>query len=233
MNRFLSLMTAVCGVALASTANASLLARDVSGLPGVTDAYYDTDLNITWLRDSNYAATSGFSAGGLMNFSTAQSWASGLNINGITGWRLADVGQPDASCGAQDAHYGSTGTNCTGGELGHMYYVEMGGTAGTSLSASHNSNYILFDNLGDNEYWSATALTPNTDDPRSLSYFFYEANNGDGSVAGIVSLDFPTNTKLGWVVHDGDVEVPEPASLVILSSGMVFLAIKRRKRHAA
>lgn len=43
------------------TAQAALLGR-ASLTPGGTDyqAVYDTDLNITWLADANYAQTSGY-----------------------------------------------------------------------------------------------------------------------------------------------------------------------------
>ena len=39
---------------------------------------YDPDRNITWLKDWNYAQTSGFDADGFMKWTTANDWASYL-----------------------------------------------------------------------------------------------------------------------------------------------------------
>ena len=35
---------------------------------------YDTDFNITWLKDSNYAKTSGYDSDGMMTKSVAMTW---------------------------------------------------------------------------------------------------------------------------------------------------------------
>lgn len=47
------------------TANAELLGR-LPATPGGTDyqAYYDTEADLTWLADANYAQTSGFDSDG-------------------------------------------------------------------------------------------------------------------------------------------------------------------------
>ena len=49
---------------------------------------YDTTLNITWLRNANYAKSSGYDSDGLMTFNQASSWAASLIYGGIGGWRL-------------------------------------------------------------------------------------------------------------------------------------------------
>ena len=66
--------------------------RDLNG-DTVTDAFYDTDLNITWLRDANL--------NGSMNWATAVSWADNLSFGGYTDWRLPNT---TGSC---------TGYDCT------------------------------------------------------------------------------------------------------------------------
>ncbi len=66
----------------ASTADAALISR----LGG--QAVYDTDFNITWLADANYAKTSGYDSDGMMVWALANTWAAGLNVGGYTGWRL-------------------------------------------------------------------------------------------------------------------------------------------------
>jgi hypothetical protein len=49
---------------------------------------YDTNLNITWLQNANYAKSSGYDSDGLMTFNQASSWAASLIYGGIGGWRL-------------------------------------------------------------------------------------------------------------------------------------------------
>ena len=108
-------------------------------------AVYDTDFNITWLASAN--------TNGLMTWSQANTWAAGLTVGGFSGWRLPTTLQPDASCGIQ--YYGlSYGYNCTGSEMGHLFYTELGGVAGQSIATSHNANYNLFYNVQSNNYWS-------------------------------------------------------------------------------
>ncbi|MFO1404332.1 MAG: hypothetical protein U1E96_07105 [Azonexus sp.] len=133
---------------------------------------YDSDLNITWLKDANYAATqfaasSGAQgdADGLMNWSAANAWAAGLTYGGYSDWRLPTTLQPDASCGSSfdaGAPYGvqSYGYNCTGSELGHLFYTELGGTAGSSILASGDPDLALFQNIQSYVYWSGTAYAP-------------------------------------------------------------------------
>ena len=50
---------------------------------------YDNVLKVTWLQDANYAKTSGYSATGLMDWASANTWADNLTFDGLTSWRLA------------------------------------------------------------------------------------------------------------------------------------------------
>ncbi len=52
----LTALVLLAGIGLAPTAEAALMSR-LGGL-----AVYDTDRNITWLKDANYAKTSGYDA---------------------------------------------------------------------------------------------------------------------------------------------------------------------------
>ena len=81
------LCSGVFQVGLLANANAALEIR-LGGL-----AVYDTDIDITWLADADYAKTSGYDADGLMNWYDANTWAASLNIGGISGWRLPEVGE--------------------------------------------------------------------------------------------------------------------------------------------
>ena len=66
---------------------------------------YDSDLNITWLADANYAQTSGYDADGRMNWGAANTWADNLVYGGYSDWRLP----------TSDTCYGY---NCTGSKMG-------------------------------------------------------------------------------------------------------------------
>ena len=61
---------------------------------------YDTDLDVTWLADANFAQTSGFDVDGRMNWADAKTWADGLSYfdaeRGVTwdDWRLPTTTQP-------------------------------------------------------------------------------------------------------------------------------------------
>jgi hypothetical protein len=58
----------------------TLQARDING-DGVTDAFYDTVLKISWLADRNVLGTR-------ITAASANIWARDLNVHGTTGWRL-------------------------------------------------------------------------------------------------------------------------------------------------
>lgn len=158
---------------ISSTANAALHER-LGGL-----AYYDDQANLTWLQDANYAKTSGYNTDGGMIVGEGQIWVSSLNIAGVTGWRLPTAPDIDPSC---DAFY----NNCTGSELGNLYYNVFGGIAGEYLGTTHNANFDLFSNVI-NIIWG----TP------SAAFSMY-----DGHQLG----DDPTVHKYNiWPVQTGDV----------------------------
>jgi hypothetical protein len=101
-----NLMRALCGaytatLLLAGAAQAALLDRDLDG-NGVTDAFYDTDLNITWLRDAT--------PGGGPNWESTLLWAESFSFAGYKDWRLP-TGGPD-------------------GEIGHLWFTELGNVPG-------------------------------------------------------------------------------------------------------
>ena len=49
---------------------------------------YDTDLDVTWLQDLNYAMTSSYDTDGLMDWDQANTWATELEFGGFDNWRL-------------------------------------------------------------------------------------------------------------------------------------------------
>lgn len=197
---------------------------------------YDSDLNITWLQNASLAATetfgvSGISASGTMNWNTAQRWIAGMNAyNNGTGWlgyndwRLPTTLQPDASCNGQSGSVFSWGYNCTGSEMGHLFYNELGG----SLTSS-DPDLALFQNVQPRSYWSGTEYTDYSLHIVSAWYF----STGTG-FQHRVSKD---GDSPAWAVRDGDspvvtspVSEPETYAMLLAGLGLLAFTAKRKKQ---
>ncbi|MHB8472652.1 MAG: Lcl domain-containing protein [Gammaproteobacteria bacterium] len=199
------------------------------------NAYYDTALNITWLANANAAVGSAYdtySPGtGLMNWTTANTWAANLNINGVTGWRLPKMTDPNATCNTVTYSGGPCGyNNPSTSELAHMFYTTLGdkGYANTS-GASPQAGYGLtntgpFSNIQSSIYWSATEYAPYT----SRAWYFVTGYGDQYDRSKSYSL-------YAWAVHAGDAgasAVPVPAAVWLFSSGLMGLVGMSGKRRA-
>ena len=164
-------------VALSGAAQAALIDRG-NGL------IYDSTRNITWMKDMNYAATSGWAAqnetqsfgvnrNGWMTWEYVNQWVAQLNYGGYSsGWRLPTLNPLDSSCSGEYLGF-KFGFNCTGGELSGLFVTELGNGANQLLSdetgktPAQIANYGLFINVQDSYYWSGTPDTyvPDADLP--------------------------------------------------------------------
>jgi len=175
---------------------------------------YDTDRDVTWVKNANFGMGSSYDAldgvsDGNMTWQNAQDWAASLVFGGYEDWRLPTLGD---LC---------EGANCTGSDLGHLFYVELGNIgfpdAGWGLS-----NTGPFENVYGLGYWLGAeyGLNPN-----------YAWNFNFAS--GIQTYREKNDVLLAWAVRDGDVltSVPVPAAAWLLSSGLLLIGarVKRQK----
>ena len=223
----------ILGVGFCSATNAHAALTLTLGGQGV----YDNNLKITWLQNANLAASnafgvSGISAGGSMYWDTAQSWVAALNTANYLGygdWRLP---KSDACIDI----------NCTGSEMGHLFYNELGGVAWESITTTHNDNYHLFSNIQtfmdmngsrNDFYWSGTEKE--SDFPFLNAFAFHMGVGYQGSF-----YKDGTNFNMGermfaWAVRDGDSPavtspVPEPETYSMLLAGLGLLSFTARRR---
>lgn len=176
---------------LSGVADAALLSR-AGGL-----AYYDDQLDITWLADANII--------GHATWDDANTWADGLTVGGVAGWRLPnmDVNGDGAVVDCETA----SAMDCLDNEYGfHLWH-----------------NAITADNPGpfgdvryDDFYWSGTTSSTDT----QLAWVM---------LMNPAALQFATDkgeSYYTWAVNAGDVyasQVPIPAAAWLFASGLLGL----------
>lgn len=218
----------------------TLKARDIDGNAVALDSldavfFYDTVLDITWLRDWNVGAGSIFDDGtsttdGHMTWQSAMNWAVALDINGYTGWRLPELS------GTLNTTFAYTGTdyghnvNTANSELAHMFYVTLGNLAYFDTSGSGPqsgwglTNTAYFTNMQSFGYWSGTEFAPG---PSGAAWLFVTSN-------GFQFLGDKSGELYAVAVRLGDVlaaqAVPEPGTLGLLLAALGVGAVVRRRR---
>ena len=176
-----------------STAHATLINNG-------NNLIYDTVLNITWY-DFTYTGTHTFPTTGA-DWPDAMSWAAGLDVGGVTGWRL-----PTGPASLSDPN---------GGELRYLFFNELGGGAPPA-------SQVPFTNLLAHAYWTGTEY-------QGLSGYTWYVDFPSGFQSafgnGVVGADY----CYALAVHAGDVgaPVPIPASFVLLAPGLMCFAAMRR-----
>ncbi|AUB83564.1 DUF1566 domain-containing protein [Candidatus Thiodictyon syntrophicum] len=159
-------------------AQAALIDYTAGGVNLVWDNDYGAT-GLTWLKNANLADTvdfgvSGIAANGTMTWDVAQSWITAMNAAnyaGTNGWRLWSALNSDGSGPC-------SGYNCTGSELGHLFYTEGGLTSGQAITSSTVLTQH-FTYMQSSVYWSGTQFAPNP----SNAWFFYPASGSRTTTA--------------------------------------------------
>jgi hypothetical protein len=250
----ISLSAHAVAVSGQGTWETTLQGRDLDGNAATFEAYYDTTLNITWLSDAHAAVGSVYDTWvpgtGRMSWANANDWAAGLDVNGVTGWRLptntpvngtsyslswstdatTDRGYAPTTTDGKDGGWReSSGTPVS--ELGHMNYVTLGNLGycdpahpWVGSSCTIQSGFDGLSNTGPFINLTSAAYWSGSELDSSLAWRF---NFGFGLQRDILkSIEYD-----GWAVRSGDVSaVPLPASVWLFGSALLGLVAAKRKK---
>jgi len=189
---------------------------------------YDDVLDITWAQPHGPALG--------INWNDANTYAAGLTLGGVSDWRLPLASVLAGPGGVVDPSpvdcSSASEIDCRDNELGYMFYYNLGGTLGTPIDESGNTNRDLFSNLLPDDlinfYWSGNRYVIGL--PQAAWTFDF---GGAGSAGG-QGTDFVTFDRWAWAVHDGNVSaVPVPAAVWLFGSGLLGLVGMARRKKAA
>jgi hypothetical protein len=193
---FIGIFLAIIGF---STLSSAALVDHGGGL------IYDTDLNITWYAYLNSDTNT---------YDGYQTWVNGLQAGSVTGWRL-----PTTSI---DGSYNVT----SAGEMGHLYYTELGNSAGALTNAGPFSSYGGLTVAGYGGFYTSTPAG-------SGNLWYFSFNDGSQAVVSPANWYYWIH---GLAVHDGNIgpsgpinTVPIPGAMLLFAPGLAGLAVLRRK----
>jgi len=243
---------------LSQSANAGLIARTITDNTfGTVDAYYDDVLDITWLKDANFAKTSGYDADGRMTWDVANTWAGQLEIGSYNDWRLTSLKPKNSQIdfnyislnydGSSDLGYNIIRTV---NEMAYMFHVNLGiegycdgvnntasvcDSSGTGYHNTKGGTAIETTNLGNNiavdNLMSYTYWNDTGYAPATYDAWAFNTNRGNQR-----NNLYKDGSLYGWAVRSGDVgastppvsSVPEPTTLAIFGLGLLGLVARRK-----
>jgi hypothetical protein len=220
--KIISIVICLLTVLLCVNTASALLIDNGDGT--VTQTRNDGSIRM-WLKDANYAYTSGYDSDGLLTWYEANDWITSLNSNSYLGyndWRLPEVLPVDGVDydynwrydGSTDNGYNITSPNS---EMSYMFYEELGNlgiydTSGRVQAGGGLYNTGSFTNLEAEYYWTG----------RSYPY--------NESYAWTLHFNLGSQSAI-WKGHDHHVWavrtiVPEPISYILFLSGVLVLTLR-------
>ncbi|MDC8771733.1 PEP-CTERM sorting domain-containing protein [Roseateles albus] len=222
------------GVPGQGTWETTLQARDLDGnTANGPEAFYDTDLNVTWLRAGSTDR---------MGLLEAKTWAEQPRF-GLSYWRLPTFFRPNVWTGPGGVNvcisqltlggfcgYKLDSSVTSGSEMAHWFFRSLGNESLISAATGgQQSVYGLtnaggFENLQSDAYWSYAASMP-------------EVQLAFGTYTGF-QYDPDKGTPLyALAVRPGDVAsaVPEPQTCALMLAGLGFIAgvVRRSSKQQA
>ncbi|MEI8574551.1 DUF1566 domain-containing protein [Methylomonas sp. LW13] len=147
-----------------------------------------------------------FLAGGLMTWYGAIAFVNYLNTTNYAGanqWRLPTI-----------SDYANQGYSQLDGEIGQLFYKELGGIASQAIPENDYFHSVKF------AYWYGSEYLPN---PINSSMFY--------TYDGAQTNDNKTNHLYSWVVAPGQLsEVPLPSALWFLLTGVFSIRLLKFRR---
>jgi hypothetical protein len=245
-----TLLALATATLLATTgAQAGLVARNLDGDASTAEAYFDTTLGITWLRDTD-ALHTGLGLASLLDYASVTTALAAFNsivtLNfGHSGWRLPGAMgvHTIGGAGCQTGFSGSTdcgeNVDTASSELASMFHDTLGNlswrdTTGAARAGSAGVDWGLvntgdFIGLDETLYWSGTNSYRLIFGTPQFGQVVFDMRNGTQAINSI------TSQRAAWLVHDGDIgtavnsvsAVPLPGTLGLAALGLVLLARRR------
>nr|UXE44168.1 hypothetical protein Hi04_10k_c1170_00015 [uncultured bacterium] len=192
--RHRGIRTALEAAVLAACLLSPLPARATLILSTDGKTVYDTVNKISWLADSDLAATNRFgllvcsdttgtkacvNPSGSMSYQAAAAWVAAMNAANYLGhanWQLPTTPSSDSTCPFVGPNGNSFGFNCSGSAMGSLYYGALGLKAPNTAVPIPNMVVGPFSNFQPYLYWSGTVTGSSGNGSFSFASGFHGSN---------------------------------------------------------